>query len=370
MAQPEFQDYYRTLGVPRTATQADIKKAFRKLARESHPDKHPGDKAAEKQFKAINEANAVLSDAGKRAKYDQFGADWEAYSRAGAAGGAGARDPFGPGSPFAGFGGYRQGTASGGATGPSGVRFEFRTTGGGGAGAFSDFFHMMFGDENAAAGEPERFSTGSGESIDELLARLGMAGTGAGAGQDVGGARSRMHAGGRSGTPAGGAPIEVTAEISLEESFHGTSRIVELDGRRFEVTIPRGAGTGSRVKLTGKGPGGRDLVVVTRQKPHPVFTRRGDDLEREVPVTLREALLGGEIPVATLKGRVLLKVAAGTQNGRMVRLKAQGMPRFKGDGTGDLFVRIRVVLPTDLTDEAKAAATKLVDLIDQPDPRA
>ena len=126
MATPEFQDYYRTLGVPRTATAAEIKKAFRKLARDSHPDKHPGDKAAEQRFKAINEANAVLSDAGKRAKYDQFGKDWEAYSRAGAAGGAGgARDPFGPGSPFAGFGGFRPagGASGGGATGPGGVRF-------------------------------------------------------------------------------------------------------------------------------------------------------------------------------------------------------------------------------------------------------
>jgi curved DNA-binding protein CbpA len=163
MATPEFQDYYRTLGVPRTATQADIKKAFRKLARESHPDKHPGDTAAERRFKAINEANAVLSDAGKRAKYDQFGADWEAYSRAGAGAASGARDPFGPGSPFAGFnaagfGGTRAGGGPGGTSG--GVRFEFRSTGGG-AGGFSDFFHMMFGDESAAAGESELFGGGS-----------------------------------------------------------------------------------------------------------------------------------------------------------------------------------------------------------------
>src|SRR5918997_5245319 len=127
-AQPEFQDYYKTLGVPRSASQADIKKAFRKLARESHPDRHPGDSGAERRFKEINEANAVLSDPGKRAKYDQFGRDWEAYSRAGAAAGAGrGGDPFGPGSPFAGMGGFRGGGAS--ATGPGGVRFEFRSSG-------------------------------------------------------------------------------------------------------------------------------------------------------------------------------------------------------------------------------------------------
>jgi curved DNA-binding protein len=374
MATPEFLDYYKTLGVPRTATQADIKKAFRKLARESHPDKHPGDAAAERRFKAINEANAVLSDAGKRAKYDQFGADWEAYSRAGAGAGSAGRDPFGPGSPFAGFnsagfGGTRAGSGGGGTSG--GVRFEFRSTGGG-AGGFSDFFHMMFGDESAAAGEPERFgsvhgsrgagaagtSAGSGESIDELLARLGMAGTIPGTDP---GASSRQRA-----RPA---PIEVTAELSLEESYHGTSRIVELDGRRLEVIIPRGASTGSRIRLTGKGPGGADLVVVTKLKPHKVFTRRGDDLEREVPVTLREALLGSEIPVGTLKGRVLLKVPAGTQNAKQIRLKGQGMPHFKGEGHGDLFIRVRVVLPTDLSDEAKAAAAAFLDLVDQPDPR-
>jgi curved DNA-binding protein len=354
MAAPEFQDYYRTLGVPRTATQADIKKAFRKLARESHPDKHPGDKQAEARFKAINEANAVLSDTAKRAKYDQFGKDWEAYARAGA--GAGGADQFGGANPFAGWsaspGGARRGTGAG------GVRYEFRTTGGAGGGAaFSDFFHMMFGDEGAAAGEPERFAGAGNESIDELLSRLGMAGTGAGS------------PGGNGGRPVAAPPVEVSAEISLEESFHGTSRIVDIDGKRLEVTIPRGAGNGSRVKLTGKAPGGRDLVVITKLRPHALFTRRGDDLEREVPITLGEALLGGEIPVSTLKGRVLLKVPEATQPGRVIRLKGQGMPRFKGDGTGDLLVRVRIVLPTNLSDEAKAAAERLADLVDQPDPR-
>jgi DnaJ-class molecular chaperone len=359
--QPEFQDYYKTLGVPRTATQAEIKKAFRKLARENHPDKHAGDKGAEKRFKEINEANAVLSDPGKRAKYDQFGRDWEAYTRAGAAasGASGGRDPFGPGGPFA---GYSFRTGGGGA--PGGVRYEFRTSGD--AGAFSDFFHMMFGDEAAAAGEPEVFSSGGGESIDDILARLGMAGGSGGT------ARGRSNVGGgtgRSTPPAKPAPIELTAELSLEEAFHGTSRIVELEGRRLELTIPRGANTGSRIRLTGKGPGGRDVVVVTRIKPHQTFVRKGDDLEREVPVRLGEALLGGEVPVGTLKGRVLLTMPAGTQNGRTFRLKGQGMPRFKGDGWGDLYVRVRVVLPTNLDDAAIAAARKFIEAVDQPDPR-
>jgi curved DNA-binding protein len=356
----EFQDYYKILGVPRTASQAEIKKAYRKLARESHPDQHAGDKAAERRFKAVNEAHAVLSDPAKRTKYDQFGKDWEAYSRAGAGAGAPGANPFGPGGPFAGWAtGGGSGGRAGSAAGPGGIRYEFRTSGD--PGAFSDFFRMMFGDESAAAGEPERFA-GSGGGLDDLLSRMGYASAGGSAGQ---GGRS-----GRAGTAqARLAPIDVTAEVSLEEAFHGTSRIVDIEGRRLEVTIPRGVDTGSRIRLTGKGPGGRDLVVVTKVRPHPVFTRRGADLEREVSVTLREAILGGEIPVSTLKGRVLLTLPPAAQNGRTIRLKGQGMPRFKGEGTGDLYVRVRVVLPTDLSDEAKKAATRFLDLVDQPDPR-
>jgi DnaJ-class molecular chaperone len=356
--QPEFQDYYSTLGVPRTATQAEIKKAFRKLARENHPDKHAGDKGAERRFKEINEANAVLSDPAKRAKYDQFGRDWEAYARAGAAAGAaGGRDPFGPGGPFAGYGGFRAGGA-----GPGGVRYEFRSTGD--PGAFSDFFHMMFGDESAAAGEPEVFTSGGSESIDDLLRRMGMSRATAGATGRMGASTGARATNGRL------QPVEVTAELSLEEAFHGSSRIVDINGKRLEVTIPRGADTGSRIRLTGKGPDGRDLIVVTKLKRHRTFTRRGDDLEREIEITLREALLGSEVPVGTLKGRVLLKVPEGTQNGRTFRLKGQGLPRFKGSDSGDLYVRVRVVLPTSLSGEARAAAGKLLDIIDQPDPRA
>ena len=352
----EFQDYYKTLGVPRTASQAEIKKAFRKLARESHPDRHPGDKAAERRFKDVNEANAVLSDPSKREKYDRFGRDWEAYERAGAAAGAAGAagsaggNPFGPNGPFAGY-------AGGSRTGPGGVRYEFRTSGD--PGAFSDFFRMMFGDEGAAAGEPEVFST-SGGSMDDILASMGYAGTARG--------------GSRSGTDRVGqarlAPVEATAEITLEEAFHGTSRIVEVGGRRLEVSIPRGVDSGSRIRLSGKGPDGRDLVVVTRVRPNRTFARTGADLEREVPITLKEALLGGEIHVGTLKGRVLLKLPEGTQNGRKFRLKGQGMPRLRAEGAGDLYVRVKVILPSHLSDDAKAAAQRFFDLVDQPDPRA
>jgi DnaJ-class molecular chaperone len=355
----EFQDYYKTLGVPRTASQADIKKAFRKLARESHPDKHQGDKTAERRFKEINEANAVLSDPAKREKYDRFGRDWEAYSRAGAAAGAasgaGARDPFGPGGPFARY-------ATGGSyagTGPGGVRYEFRTSGD--PGAFSDFFRAMFGDETMAAGEPESFqSTGGRGSIDDVLAGMGFGPAGA--------QRSRTGATDRVGQ-ARLAPVEATAEISLEEAFHGTSRIVEIDRKRYEIQIPRGVDTGSRVRLSGKGPNGRDLVVVTKLRTHPVFLRKGADLEREVKVTLQEALLGAEIQVATLKGRVLLTLPEGTQAGRRFRLKGQGMPSLKGTAQGDLYVRVNVILPTTLSDEARLAAKRFLDLTEQSNPR-
>lgn len=329
----DVRDYYQILGVPRTATAAEIKKAFRKLAREHHPDKKPGDRAAEGRFKDINEANAVLSDPDKRAKYDRFGKDWEAYARAGAGPGraGGAADPFGPGGPFAGYAGF-------GGAGGGNVRYEFRSSGD--AGGFSDFFRMMFGDEEAGAG-----SSGAGGR----LFRTGHSGAGA---------RVAFQ------------PVEATAEISLQEAFHGTSRIVDVGGKRLEVTIPRGVDTGSRVRLSGKGPDGRDLIVVIRIHPDGVFARRGADLERELPVTLKEALLGGEVPVGTLKGRVLLTLPPGTQNGKTFRLTGQGMPRLKGGDPGDLYVRLRVLLPTHLSDGAREAAGHFLELAQQPDPRA
>ena len=165
-------------------------------------------------------------------------------------------------------------------------------------------------------------------------------------------------------------PIEAEAEITLEEAFHGTKRLVEVDGRRLEVSIPKGVTTGSRVRLKGQAPGGRDLVVVVRVAPHPAFTRKGRDLECELPVSLAEALLGGQVPVTTLKGRVLLTIPPGTQSGRRFRLARQGMPALRGDDVGDLYVRARVVLPTRLSEEAEAAGRAFLDLVDQPDPRA
>ena len=163
---------------------------------------------------------------------------------------------------------------------------------------------------------------------------------------------------------------EATAEITLDEAYHGTTRLVEVEGKRLEIKIPKGAESGTRIKLTGRGPGGGDLIVVVRMLPDARFTRRGADLERDLPLTLEEALLGDEVPVETLKGRVLLKIPPGTQPGKTFRLSGRGMPRFKGEGYGDLYVKSRVVLPTALSEEARSAARSFLLLADQPNPRS
>ena len=354
----EYRDYYEILGVPRSASQAEIKKAFRRLARQHHPDRNPGDASAEKRFKDVNEANAVLSDPEKRKQYDALGANWDQFQRTG--GGRPGADPYGPGSPFAGFGG---------AGGP-GVRYEFRTAGGEGAG-FSDFFRMFFGGASAGAHATRgRSGAGSqeasgGPTIDEILAGMGMSGVDGGATA----ARTSGNRGTGRGSKVARDEIEAPAELTLEEAYHGTTRLLEVEGKRYEVKIPRGIDSGGRVRLAGKGPGGRDVVVTVRIRPHDLYVRRGADLERELPVTLREALLGGEVPVTTLKGRLLLTIPSGTQTGRTFRLAGQGMPHMKDDRAGDLYVKVRVVLPTGLDPAQKEAAGRFLDLVHQPDPR-
>jgi curved DNA-binding protein len=353
----EYKDYYATLGVPRTASQAEIKKAFRKLARQHHPDVNKGDGAAERRFKDVNEAYAVLGEPEKRKAYDALGADWEAYQRAGA-GAAGA-------DPFAGFAGFRGGA-------PGGIRFEYHGDPEDLAG-FSDFFRTFFAGGAGmpgAGGRARGRAGGDGSrvrsrtaSIDEILGGLGADEFG----DPSGGRRSR----------AARSDVEAEVEIALEDAFHGTNALVEVGGRRLEVRIPPGVASGQRIRLSGKagsGPDAGDLYLRVKVRPHPVFARSGQDLRRELPITLGEALLGGEVPVRTLKGRVLLRIPPGTQNGRTFRLKGQGMPRFGGAASGgtagDMLVTVRVVLPTALTDEARAAARGFVELADQPDPRA
>jgi len=351
----EFQDYYAVLGVPRTATPSEIKKAFRKLARQHHPDANKDDAEAERRFKALNEANAVLSDPDKRVLYDRLGADWESYAKAGAGARPGAGAAGGPVGGFAGFGG----------PGGGNVRYEFRTSGD--PGEFSDFFNVFFsgaseplGGEATGPGRGRR-PTG-GPSFEDILAGMGLSGSGA-AGPG-GAARGQRATAARRGPAA-----EAVAEIDLDEAYHGTTRLIEVDGKRLEVTIPPGADSGTRIRLSGKAPGGGDLHVVVRQRPDPVFRRTGANLERELPLTLEEALLGADVPVRSPKGRVLLTIPPGTQSGRIFRLTGRGLPRFRATGHGDLYVKVRVVLPTDLSDEAQAAARRFLDLAQQPDPR-
>ena len=373
----EYQDYYAVLGVPRTASQSEIKKAFRKLARTHHPDRNPGDATAERRFKQINEANAVLSDPDKRALFDRLGADRDAYSRAGATAGAGAGGARGAAAHgWAGGTGGAGGPFSGFATGQGGgnVRYEFHSSDEGGD--FSDFFQAFFGGASEPVGGTAdgpgrgRRATG-GPRFEDIMAGLGLDPSGSN-GAAGAGRRGPAGVGAAAGTTRAASrqpSAEAVAEITLDEAYHGTKRLIDLDGKRLEVTIPAGADTGSRIRLTGKAPGGGDLHVVVRQLPDATFTRRGADLERELPLTLEEALLGGDVTIGTPKGKVVLTIPPSTQHGRTFRLTGQGLPRFKGDGRGDLYVKARLVLPTELSEDARLAARRFFEIASQPDPR-
>ena len=328
----EYKDYYAILGVPKTATQAEIKKAYRKLARELHPDTNQ-DPAAEKRFKDANEAHAVLADAGKRKQYDELGANWQAYQQAGF-GSGGATD-------WAGFGGA-----------PGGTRWTYRTSGGGGAsaedlGGFSDFFRQFFGGAAAGGGGP--FGGGGGG-----------AGTGPFEYVDL------SDRGGRS-RPRPAAAAQATAEVTLAEVATGAERMVNVNGRRLHVKIPPGVADGSKVKLSGAIDGG-DLVITVRSKPDPRFERDGANLRTELPLTLAEAMLGADVPVPTPTGTVKLRVRPGTQNGQEIRLKGRGLPKRGSSDKGDLVITATVVLPR-LDDEQRAQLASVLETQPQPDPR-
>jgi len=329
----EYRDYYATLGVPRTATQAEIKKAFRTLARAHHPDVNAADAAAaEARFKEINEAYDVLGDPEKRTRYDALGADWERYRDAagrGGTGGAGGTDPF------AGMGGF-----------PGGVRYAFRGRPED-LGGFSDFFRTFF-----AGGPPDTDAAG---------ARRGGRGRRGGSIEDL--------FGGGAGAAAQPRALQGELEVGLDEIAAGATTRVAVDGRRLDVTIPAGIEDGKRIRLAGK-DGEPDLLLAVRARPHPVFTRDGADLVRELPITLGEALLGAEVPVGTIAGKtLLLTIPGGTQSGRTFRLRGHGLPRFRAEGRGDLRVKVRVVLPDALDAEGRRLAAALADHIGQPDPR-
>ena len=262
----EYRDYYETLGLPRTASQAEIKKAFRKLAREHHPDRNAGDKAAEKRFKDVNEANAVLSDPDKRKQYDLLGANWDRF----AAGGGWRRRSVRSRRPVRGLRRIRRSRRQGGqgratsatssAPRAPGIRGS-RTSS-----ACSSRVPRPARPQRVRAtrppSAPRAGGVGPGPSFEDILAGMGLDGAPGGSGGGSATGRTGSQAGRRGGRST--AEIEAPAELTLEEAYHGTKRLIELEGKRYEVQIPRGADTGSRVKLSGKGPNGRDVVVTVR----------------------------------------------------------------------------------------------------------
>ncbi|HET6380560.1 MAG TPA: J domain-containing protein [candidate division Zixibacteria bacterium] len=321
----EYKDYYKILGVPKTATQAEIKKAYRRLARELHPDRNPGDPNAERRFKDVNEAHAVLADPEKRRRYDELGANWSAYQQAGFGGGS---------TDWAGFGGA-----------PGGTRWEYRRVSPEDLGGFSDFFRTFFGDAFGAGG-------GGFETVFDFGTGRGGTGT----------ATRRV------ATP----DVQARAEVTLAEVARGTERMVDVDGRRIQVKIPAGVSDGARIRLRGaglrpaEGPAG-DLVVTVAVRPDPRFERRGADLLTELPLTLEEAMLGAEVPVPTPTGSVKLRIRPNTRNGQEIRLRGRGLPKRDGE-KGDLVVRTRVELP-QLDEKGREALAAVLKRYPQPDPR-
>jgi curved DNA-binding protein len=333
----EYKDYYQVLGVPKTATQADIKKAYRRLARELHPDRNPDDKDAERRFKEANEAHAVLSDAEKRKRYDELGANWQAYEQAGFGGGA---------TDWAGFGGA-----------PGGTRWEYRRVSPEDLGGFSDFFQSFFGGATGAGPMGGRTTSSSGVFEFGDLGDL----------SDLGGTTTRR----RVRQPAPTATAET--EVTVAEVARGAERMVDVDGRRLQVKIPAGVSDGARIKLRGGGLRGPDahaigdLVITVRVKPDARFERRGADLVTEVPLTLAEAMLGAEVPVPTPTGSVKLRIRPNTQNGQEIHVRGRGLPK-RGGGKGDLIVRTRVVLP-ELDESAREDLAEVLGKHPQPNPR-
>jgi len=316
----EFKDYYATLGVTKNTTDAEIKRAYRRLARQYHPDLNPGDKTAEAKFKEINEANEVLSDPEKRKKYDELGANWRMYEQAQRDGGPAPPGGQGWSVNYGGAGGggsYRTMT-------PEEMQDMFGT-----ADPFSDFFHTFFGGSS--------FGDGVG-----------------GQGRRTRAARARR-----------GHDLESTVDLTLEEAFAGTTRRAAMtrDGkeRTVDVRIPAGVKDGARVRAAGEGAPGSaggsagDLFLTVRIRPHPRFERRGQDLYTRVAVPVTTVVLGGEMSVPTLAGSTLrLKVPELTANGRVFRLKGHGMPAVgKPDERGDLYATVDVQLPTGLSEEAR-----------------
>ena len=308
----QFRDYYETLGVSKSATEDEIKSAFRKLARKHHPDVAKDKKAAEERFKQINEAYEVLSDPEKRRKYDQLGANWNQP-------GGFQPPPEWGGQPG---GGFHQWSGDGG----RGVEFEFGGTG------FSDFFEAFFGG-------------GRGRSA-------------------FGGF------GGREATAERGADVEADILVTLEEALHGSTRTVSLRRagsnkvEKYQVKIPRGVHEGQRIRLVGQGEvgarGGRsgDLFLRVRLAKHPDFSVEGSDLIHEVKIAPWQAVLGTELKLPTLEGNVRLKIPPGTQGGQRFRLRERGLPGISGQ-RGALYVIAQIQIPKKLSEREREIWSQL-----------
>ncbi|HUI28196.1 MAG TPA: molecular chaperone DnaJ [Candidatus Kryptonia bacterium] len=368
MAPEASQDFYSILGVPRSATTADIKKAYRKLARKYHPDVNPGNKAAEEKFKAISQAHDVLSDANKRKLYDEFGA-------------AGLQAGFDPArareyaawqsqagqSDFGDFAGRR-----------GGPRYS----------SFEDVFGDIF-DAGAQSHGPTRGADAEHEIhigfLDAVrgvattisLERLEVCATCGGSGQQRGpDATTCPECGGRGHVRTGQGPIAFSrtcprcggaGEIGLRACAtcggHGHVRRTE----QLSVRIPAGVDNGSKVRVAGKGGPGHaggpagDLYLIVRVTPHPLLDRRGDDLYLDVPVTIGEATLGAQITVPTPDGEVRVKVPAGSQSGRALRVRGHGAPHLSGGGRGDLYLRLMVQVPGNGAAERIKSAIETIE---------
>lgn len=309
----EYKDYYKILGVDKKASGDEIKKAYRKLALQYHPDKNPGNKEAEEKFKLINEANEVLGEPEKRKKYDELGENWNRFEQTG------------QGQPGGGF----DWSAFGGGTQGGSFRYEGDPNsffGGEGGSGFSDFFEAFFGKGN---------NRKSGRSQGHFK------------GQDY----------------------EAEMAITLEEAFHGTSRIIQVHEEKLRITAKPGAYDGQLLRIKGKGAHGSsgqhrgDLYVRVRLQSHPVFQRKGDDLYADHTVDLYTAILGGDTLVTTLSGSVKVKIPAGTQDGKTIRIKGKGMPVYgKSDIYGDLYLQLRIAIPDKLSKEERELFEQLKKL--------
>ncbi len=301
----EYKDYYKIMGVAKTATQEEIKKAYRKLAVKYHPDKNPGDKKTEEKFKEINEAHDVLEDPEKRKKYDELGENWKYYQEQGARPGSGQR--AGRGRQQQGFGG------------------DF----GGDESQFSDFFESIFG--HGASG----FSN------------------------------SRQ----RSNRPMKGEDMNAEATISLNEAFHGTTRHLELSDHKLNIKMKPGTADGQVLRLKGKGGTGAnggsagDIFITIHVATDNQFERKGNDLHFECPLDVYTAILGGKLPVNTIDKTLNINIPAGTNSNKIFRLKGTGMPLYE-DATqrGDSYVKVVINVPQQLTEEEKELFTQLANL--------